>query len=374
MDIELKKIKVKDLFAGYENNNEDGVVGFGGKLNIRPAYQREFVYKEKQRDAVIDTVRKNFPLNTMYWVDNGDGTYEVLDGQQRTISICEYIQNKFSLKSMESNNRTKATYFHNLTEEEGSQILDYELMIYFCKGSEREKLDWFKIINIAGEKLTDQELRNAVYTGTWLYEAKKYFSKTGCPASGIASKYINGSPIRQDFLETAIFWHSDKRYDKPNIEEYMAEHQHQDNASSLWLYFQSVISWVEVTFTEYRKEMKGVPWGILFNKYGNKSLVISELESITSKLMEDKDVKNKKGIYEYLLSGDERHLSLRLFDEKQKREAYERQKGICPITKKHYPIEEMEADHIIPWKQGGKTDDDNCQMLEKMANRTKSSK
>ena len=159
MDIELKKIKVRDLFDGYENNNEDGVVGFGGKLNVRPAYQREFVYKEKQRDAVIDTVRKNFPLNTMYWVDNGDGTYEVLDGQQRTISICEYIQNKFSLKSMESNNRTKATYFHNLTKEEGEQILDYELMVYFCKGSEREKLDWFKIINIAGVSYAEETVQ-----------------------------------------------------------------------------------------------------------------------------------------------------------------------------------------------------------------------
>lgn len=365
MNIDLKKISVRDLVAGYENNNEDGVIGFGGKLNIRPAYQREFVYKEKQRDAVIDTVRKNFPLNTMYWVDNGNDTYEVLDGQQRTISICEYVIGKFSLDYR---------YFHNLTETEQNQILDYELMIYFCEGEEREKLDWFKVINIAGEKLTDQELRNAIYTGPWLYQAKKYFSKTGCPAHNIGSKYVKGAAIRQDFLETAILWHSDKCYGKPNIEEYMAEHQQNDNATDLWLYFQSVIGWVEAVFTEYRSEMKGVPWGILFNKYQNKPLVISELELRTSQLMEDTDVKNKKGIYEYLLSGDERHLNLRLFDDKQKREAYERQKGICPITNKHYEIGEMEADHIIPWSQGGKTDTKNCQMLEKMANRTKSNK
>lgn len=365
MDIELKKIAVRDLFVGYENNDEDGVVGFGGKLNIRPAYQREFVYKEKQRDAVIDTVRKNFPLNTMYWVDNGNETFEVLDGQQRTISICEYVLGKFSLDYR---------YFHNLTKPEQEQILDYELMVYFCEGNEREKLDWFKIINIAGEKLTEQELRNAIYTGSWLHEAKKYFSKTGCPAYAIGSKYLKGSPIRQDFLETAILWHSAKYYGKANIEEYMAEHQNKDNASSIWLYFQNVINWVQTTFTEYRKEMKGVPWGFLFNEYENQPIVISTLETRTAKLMEDKDVGNKKGIYEYLLSGDERHLNIRVFDDKQKREAYERQKGICPITKKYYPIEEMEADHIIPWSQGGKTDDKNCQMIEKMANRTKSSK
>ena len=153
MEIKLKEIKVREVVEGYVNNEEEGVVGYGGKLNIRPKYQREFVYKDKQRDSVIDTVRKDFPLNVMYWVENGDGTFEVLDGQQRTISICEYIKGSFSINYQ---------YFHNLESDEQEQILDYKLMIYFCKGTDREKLEWFKTINIAGEKLMDQELRNAI--------------------------------------------------------------------------------------------------------------------------------------------------------------------------------------------------------------------
>lgn len=224
MKIELKQIKIKDIVNGYQNNDEDNsVIGFGGKLNIRPKYQREFVYKDKQRDEVINTVRHNFPLNVMYWCKNDDGSFEVLDGQQRTISICEYLSGAFSFDGM---------YFHNLTNTEQEQILNYELMIYVCEGNDREKLDWFKIINIAGEKLTDQELRNAVFTGEWLTDAKKYFSKNGCATYKIGEKYLNGSPIRQDYLETAIRWISDGK-----IEEYMATHQLEPNANELWLYF-----------------------------------------------------------------------------------------------------------------------------------------
>jgi hypothetical protein len=360
MIIDLKKITIKELFENYENNQEDGVVGYGGNLNIRPAFQREFVYKDKQRDAVIETVRKSFPLNTMYWVDNDNGTFEVLDGQQRTISICEYVNGKFSLDYQ---------YFHNLTDGEKEQILNYELMVYFCKGDDKEKLDWFKVINIAGEKLTDQELRNAIYTGPWLTAAKKYFSKTGCPAHSIASEYMKGSPIRQEYLETVIDWKSNK-----NIEEYMAQHQHNKNSNDLWLYFNGVIEWVKTVFPNYRKEMKGVPWGSLFNNHKDDSLDAETLEKKISELMQDEDVTKKSGVYPFLLTGEEKYLSIRAFTEKQKREAYERQKGICPIRKKHYPFEEMEADHIKPWSQGGKTTADNCQMIEKQANREKSDK
>lgn len=169
MKIKLQEIMIREVAAGYINNQEDGVIGYSGALNIRPKYQREFVYKDKQRSSVIETVRKDFPLNVMYWVKNEDGTYEVLDGQQRTISICEYVSGNFSLDFQ---------YFHNLTDVEREQILSYKLMVYICEGNDREKLDWFKTINIAGEKLTEQELRNAVYTGTWLTDAKRYFSKT----------------------------------------------------------------------------------------------------------------------------------------------------------------------------------------------------
>ena len=191
MQIELNRIKIKKIIENYSNNDENGVVGYNGKLNIRPKFQREFVYKDKQRDEVINTVRKGFPLNVMYWCKSEDGNYELLDGQQRTISICEYIVNSFSVK-IDGYDKI----FDNLTQDQKEQILNYELMVYICEGTDSEKLDWFKIINIAGEELTQQELRNAMYTGEWLTSAKKYFSKSGCPAYSIASDYLNGSTIR----------------------------------------------------------------------------------------------------------------------------------------------------------------------------------
>jgi len=360
MKIELKEIKISEVAQGYLNDNEEGVVGFNGKLNIRPKYQREFVYKDKQRDSVIETVQKNFPLNVMYWVKNEDDTYEVLDGQQRTISICEYVQGSFSLNSM---------YFHNLTDVEQNQILDYKLMVYFCEGNDKEKLDWFKTINIAGEKLTAQELRNAIYTGTWLTEAKKYFSKTGCPAYNIGNDYITGSPIRQDYLETLIYWISND-----NIELYMAENQHKPNANELWLYFNSVMNWIKVVFPKYRKEMKGVNYGVLYNKFKDKEFDAKKLEEEITKLMQDEDVTKKSGIYEYVLTRNEKYLSIRSFTDKQKREAFERQKGICVKCGVEFAINEMEADHINPWHEGGKTTAENCQMLCKYDNRIKSGK
>ena len=195
MKIELHEITIRDITEGYVDNQENGVVGYNGILNIRPKYQREFVYTEDKRNAVIDTINKGFPLNVMYWVKNDDGTFEVLDGQQRTLSFCQYVNNDFSL-----NNKA----FHNLTKTEQDRILDYKCMIYFCEGTDLEKLEWFKIINIAGEKLTDQELRNAVYTGTWLTSAKLKFSKTGCAAYNLGKDYVAGNTIRQEYLETVI--------------------------------------------------------------------------------------------------------------------------------------------------------------------------
>ncbi len=362
MKIELKEITIAEVVEDYKDSQEEGVTGFGGRLDIRPKYQREFVYKDKQRDAVIETVRKNFPLNVMYWVKNSDDSYEVLDGQQRTISICEYVKGDFSLEFQ---------YFHNLTADEQEQILNYKLMVYFCEGTDKEKLDWFKTINIAGEKLTDQELRNAIYTGTWLSDAKRYFSKSGCAAYGLASDYLNGSPIRQDYLEAAIYWIAHGQ-----IEGYMASHQHDPNANELWLYFQSVISWVKVTFPNYRKEMKGLDWGFLYNEFKDKPQDSKKLEDEIAVLMQDEDVTAKKGIYNYVLTRNEKHLNIRGFTDKQKREVYEKQKGICPKCDKdkHYELSEMEADHIKPWHEGGKTESANCQMLCKMHNRIKSGK
>ncbi|MDL2224942.1 DUF262 domain-containing protein [Eubacteriales bacterium OttesenSCG-928-M02] len=365
MKIKLHEIPVREVVEGYMDNAENGVTGYNGRLNIRPAFQREFIYKDKQRDEVIRTVRKDFPLNVMYWVKSDDGNFEVLDGQQRTISLCQYVAGDFSIDHMG---------FDNLTQTERQQILDYPLMIYICEGTDKEKLDWFKIINIAGEQLTAQELRNAIYTGEWLTEAKKYFSKTACPAYAIASDYLNGSPIRQNYLETAIRWLAAR--DGKEIEDYMAAHQHDTNCNELWLYFQTVINWVNATFPHYRKEMKGIEWGVFYNKYGEGKYDPKQLEARIVDLMQDEDISRYSGIYEYLLSGEdknvERVLSIRAFTPKMARAAYERQKGVCPACKKHFDIDGMQADHITPWSKGGRTTAENCQMLCADCNRRKS--
>jgi hypothetical protein len=358
MKIDLKQITVRELVQDYEDNSEGGVKGYGGKLNIRPPYQREFVYKDKQRDAVINTLTRDFPLNVMYWAVCADGTYEVIDGQQRTISICQYVEGDFAFNER---------YFHNLQSDEQEQILNYKLMIYLCSGTDSQKLEWFRTINIAGEKLTEQELRNAVYAGAWLSDAKRYFSKTDCAAYNIGSDYLVGTPIRQDYLETVISW-----INNGDIEAYMAKQQNKPNANELWLYFQSVISWVKATFVKYRREMKGVDWGSLYAEFKDAELDSAKLEAEIAKLMADDDVSKKKGIYHYVLTRKEKHLSIRAFTDNQKREAYERQKGICTVCKEHFDIAEMEGDHITPWHAGGKTDAANCQMLCKEDNRRKS--
>ncbi len=363
MKIELHKIKVREVVIGYVDNAEEGVVGYGGKLDIRPKYQREFVYKEKQRNAVIETIKNSFPLNVMYWMIREDGGYEVLDGQQRTISIGQYINGDFSL-----NDR----FFHNLTKEEQNKILDYELMIYFCAGTDKERIDWFTVINTFGERVNEQEIRNAVYTGRWLSDAKLKFSKSNCAAYLLANdggQLVSGSPIRQDYLQTALLWINDGK-----IEDYMAKHQHDLSADELWEYFQNVIAWVRAIFTNYRREMNDVEWGKLYNEFKNKKLNAVKLETEIKELMQDEDVTKKSGVYPYVLTRQEKYLSIRAFTDKMIREAYEGQKGICPKCKKTFEIEEMEADHIKPWHEGGKTVLENCQMLCKQDNRIKSGK
>ena len=367
MQIRLTEKTIREVCEGYKDSAEDGVVGFSGKLNIRPAFQREFVYDDKKRNAVIETIIKGFPLNVMYWVDSGDGNYELLDGQQRTISICQYVNGDFSLNSRA---------FHNLTQKEKDDILDYKLMIYICKGDDKEKLDWFKIINIAGVQLTPQELRNAIYTGPWLHDAKRYFSRSNSPAYGIASKYLTGEANRQAYLETALEWICD-RDDLKTVEDYMSLHQHDTNATALWTYFTNVINWVKIVFPHVRKEMKGLPWGIFYNKHKDDDLNPEKLEEKIQDLMKDDDVTKRSGIYEYLLTGKEKCLQIRAFTDNQKTKAYEDQKGICPMCvkenyhKTHYDLSEMEADHIIPWSKGGKTEQNNCQMLCRRHNNDK---
>ena len=360
MDIKLADVTVGELANGYQDNNEEGVVGYDRKLDVRPPYQREFVYKDKQRDAVIDTVTKGFPLNVMYWAVRDDGGFEIIDGQQRTIAVCQYVIGDFAFDGR---------YFHNLQDDEQQQILDYPLTVYQCTGTDSEKLEWFKTINIAGVELTAQELRNAVYHGSWVSDAKRYFSKTGCPAFGLASDYMTGTPIRQDYLQTVIRWISDG-----DIEDYMGRRQHDPDAKDLWEYFRQVIAWVEATFTNKRSEMKGVDWGWLYGQYGGANLDADELEDEIAELMMDDDVRRKKGIYPYVLTREEKYLNIRVFTKAQKRSAYERQKGICEVCGEHFALEEMEADHITPWHEGGKTVPENCQMLCREDNRRKGGK
>ena len=348
MKISLKEITIKELSKDYQDNSEDGVVGFGGKLDIRPPYQREFIYKDKQRDAVIDTVSKNFPLNTIYWAVKQDKKYEVIDGQQRIVSICQYISGDFSVDGLA---------FHNLPKDKQKDILNYKLTVYFCSGSDSEKLKWFETINIAGEKLTSQELKNAVYSGTWVTDAKRYFSKRNCAAYNMASNYLSGISIRQDYLETSIKWIS-----KNNITKYMSDHQHDKNADKLWNYFKNVISWVEKNF-KIKKIMKGVDWGYLYDDFKNKNLNLNAIDEEANKLILDDEVTKNNGIYPYIISREEKYLSLRSFPESIKIKVHQKQKGKCKVCGDKFEVNEMQADHIRAWSNGGKTIEENCQML-----------
>lgn len=357
MQITELKVTIGEVCEGYINDAEEGVVGYDERLDIRPKYQREFVYKDKQRDEVIRTVMKGLPLNVIYWCkvkkENGSDGFEVLDGQQRTISVCEYVDGTFSVDDK---------YFYNLPSDKQKQILDYPLFVYVCDGTDSEKLDWFRIINIAGEQLTEQELRNAVYAGSWVSDAKRYFSKTGCAADTLAGDYLKGASIRQEYLETAILWAASA--EGKTIEAYMGQHQNDPSAVLLWNYFRSVIDWVQAIFPRKRKEMKGLPWGLLYNTHGKRTdLDPKKLEAEIQRLMGDEDVTKKSGIYEYLLTGEEKKLSIRAFDRRDALAAYEKQKHKCAICGEEFEFEQMHADHITPWSKGGKTTPDNCQML-----------
>ena len=357
MKVEPRRVTVQKLVADYRDDGEGGVVGYHGRLDIRPPYQREFIYKDKQRNAVIDSVLKGLPLNVMYWADRGDGRYEIIDGQQRTISIAQYVDGDFSLDSR---------YFHNLPSDTQDRILDYELMVYVCTGTDSEKLEWFEIVNIAGERLTNQELRNAVYSGPWVSDAKRYFSRTGGAAYQVGRDHLRGKAIRQDYLETAIKWASGGK-----INDYMARHQHDESAEPLWSHFQRVIEWVESCFQTRPKLMRGVDWGTLYDNHRNTPIDADAAEAETQRLIDDEDVQKQSGIYAYILTRDERHLRIRAFTPAMKRRAYERQAGICTRCKETFSLAAMEADHIDPWSQGGKTTAENCQMLCRQCNRRK---
>ena len=359
MEIELHEVTVREVVAGYENHGENGVRGLDGKLDIRPQYQRNFIYNNAQRDEVVKTVKKNFPLNVMYWIIRDDGTFEVMDGQQRTISICDYVKGGFSVEG---------NYFHSLSDKQQSAILDYKLTVYFCRGDDDDKIAWFKVVNIAGERLYDQELRNAVYAGQFVNDAREFFSQRTCAASRIGKDYLRGEPIRQDYLETALEWLSER--EGCSINDYMSKHKH-DDATELKEYFRDVIAWVKRLFPKYYADMKGLDWGKYFNRYGRQDFDVEKLTRRVEELRDDEEVQSMSGIYKYLLTGEEKYLNLRAFDKRTKELIYRQQGGKCAICGKHFELNQMEGDHKNPWSEGGKTEPNNCQMLCKACNRSK---
>lgn len=374
MNIEPRKIKIRDVFQNYADNGDDGVFAYGGRLAIRPAYQREFVYNLEQAEAVIQTVLKGYPLNVMYWVKTGEDCYEVLDGQQRTLSVMQYLKHQFPI-TLDG----KKFYWDALPDDKYNRVMDYEFMIYVCEGAESEKLEWFRVVNIAGEKLTEQELRNSVYTGAWLSDAKLHFSKRNCAAKKLSDKYITGDPNRQELLEKALKGICELQQIK-DITEYMAQHKSDPDADELWQYFQDVIHWTEKIFPQYYRDMKGLDWCHLYNRYHENYYNSAVMAAEVKRLHEDSfEVQKPKGIYEFLLCRDTdpyagRLLNLRAFEEKDKQAAYSRQNGICPVCGQHFEYDEMEGDHILPWSKGGKTTGENCQMLCKPCNGKKSDK
>lgn len=373
MRIEPRNIKVREIYNGYVDNDDNGVFAYGGKLSIRPPYQREYVYGLDKAEAVIQTAIKGYPLNVMYWAKTGEDSYEVMDGQQRTLSVMKYLDHQFPVTL-----GSKSYYYDSLPNDKYEALMDYEFMIYVCDGTESEKLAWFETVNIAGEKLTLQELRNISYTGPWLSDAKFHFSKRTCAAKGLSDKYITGDPNRQELLEKALKGICEYQGLK-DITNYMAEHKSDQDADELWQYFQDVIHWIEKIFPTYYKDMLGLDWCSLYNKFGKISYNSRQMDKEVAQLHADKEVQKKKGIYEFLLCRDSdpyagRLLNLRTFDDDAKAVIYEKQKHLCAVCHKTFKITEMEGDHIIPWSKGGKTEMENLQMLCKHCNSIKSNK
>lgn len=373
MTIKQISVTVREITQGYVNNEEKGVRGYNGLLDIRPPYQREFIYNDKEQQAVINTVLHGYPLNVMYWVkrsDDADCPYEVMDGQQRTLSLCEYVAGKFSFEFKN---------FFNQTGDIQKRILDYPLTVYVCEGAASEKLEWFKTINIAGKALNEQEIRNAIYAGPFVSDAKRHFSKSNCGAYKLGKDLVNGTPIRQDFLKKALEWmaeHENREGKAQNPVSYMAQHQHDPNANNLWTYFQNVLNWAITNFEmkKFKKIMKGLNWALYYDKYHNETLDTVEMAKQISALMRDGEIQRQSGIIPYVLTGDEQLLDLRAFPEDIKLAVWEKQNHICPLCGKEYDFEFMEGDHIKPWREGGRTVIENCQMLCRDCNRHKGAK
>ncbi|ENU37046.1 MULTISPECIES: HNH endonuclease family protein [Acinetobacter] len=375
-------ITVKDICAGFVYNELEGkgLFGFSGKLTIQPEYQRNYIYADGKRDvAVIESILKGYPLGLIYFNKVGEDSFEVLDGQQRITSIGRYVTDKFAV--IEDG---KPQYFNSLSEDKREIIEQTKLLIYECEGTETEIKAWFKTINIAGVPLNQQELLNAVYSGQFVTLAKAEFSNSQNSNVNKWAAYILGSAIRQDFLERALDWVS-----KGKIDDYMSRHRNESNINELKTYFNTVIDWVSAVFKDVESEMRGLEWGRLYEMYHTQPYSPQKISEQVKDLYADSYVKNRKGVFEYILGGsvDKKLLDVRVFDEATKKSVYTKQKSeaeknqtsncsLCAIghdsnKTKIWKLSEMDADHVTAWSKGGATDVKNCEMLCKTHNRAK---
>ena len=378
-------ITIEQLCEGFVYNEyeEKGLYGLNGKLIIQPEFQRNYIYADGKHDvAVIDSIIKGYPIGLIYFVKNENGTFEVLDGQQRITSIGRFLTSKFAIKI-----NGLEQYLEGLAKDIQEKILKTKLTIYECEGTESEIKEWFQTINIVGIPLNEQELLNSIYSGKFVTASKEYFSNSTNAHIVKWKLYIKGAVNRQDFLHTALSWVS-----KGNISSYMSAHRHDSDITEIKNYFNMVLDWIRSVFKDKESEMCGLEWGQLYEKYHNNKYDIEKISQRLHQLYSDFYVKNKRGIYEYLLGGevDKKLLDIRFFDEPTKKAVYEKQtseakqKGIsnCPYctlenksnSKKIWAIKDMDADHVSAWSKGGKTDIENCQMLCKTHNRTKGNK
>lgn len=387
MNTELKtNITVKDICEGFVYNELEGkgLFGLSGKLTIQPEYQRNYIYADGKKDvAVIESILKGYPLGLIYFNKVSEDNLEVLDGQQRITSIGRFVTNKFAIKDENGMEQ----YFGGIASDKQTKILETKLLIYECEGEESEIKEWFKTINIAGVPLNNQELLNAVYSGQFVTLGKEEFSNSRNSNIQKWSAYIRGSANRQDFLERALDWVS-----KGKIGEYMSKHRYDNNITELKNYFNSVIDWVSTVFSDVESEMKGLEWGRLYEEYHKKAYNPKKVSEQVKELYGDPYVKNRKGVFEYILGGlkDTKLLDVRVFDEatkksvyaKQTKEAKKKEVSNCPLCAignnanktRIYKIKEMDADHVTAWSKGGKTDVKNCEMLCKTHNRAKGNK
>jgi len=385
MKANLKKYLVRDIAAGFEYNELEGkgLFGLSGRLTIQPEYQRNYIYADGKKDvAVIISLLKKYPLGVFYFNKASKNQYEVLDGQQRITSFGRFITNKLGI--IDENNMPQ--YFRSISKEDQEIILNTELLVYECEGTEKEIKEWFQTVNIAGVPLKSQELLNAVYSGTFVTLGKAEFSNSQNSNIQKWSAYIKGVANRQDFWERALEWVSK---DKENIGEYMSLHRYDDNIDEVKTYFNKVIDWISSVFEEVYDEMCGLEWGRLYDAYNNKKIDRDKIAKQVREIYGDAAVRNRRGIWEFLLGGgtDKRLLDIRVFDEPTKKSQYAKQfqeannKGIsncslCAVGRgsnrtKIWKYDDMDADHIDAWSIGGATDSGNCQMLCKTHNRAK---